>query len=1188
MEPTQISLGGFGEGVSAKELTEYLEETVGMVWRCRLKTSWTPPFAYPKFTSDSKYLVENKAKVPPHAFVHFAAPEAVKEVVKLAQKGRLVFRNQALKVKVGSETSTRMRKRRKTQPFRFSSAMIEIGSLYSLDEFWVAWRGPTSGVEFHVDPFDKRCRIILTRDQLFAMPNIGRDTLIKCDFKIEFLIKDIRNVRFLNEKGILVMLIQLWVPPWIHYRTADDDIHVGAPFVLLDDDDPWIRTLDFTPNNAIGRCLVYKILVSPRLGYIMEKAKDYFKHHRLIDEKFPKFSSLRTQNEPAVPRSGFFFVLPLLPKILFDTMFLLNALVHKGIVNYHRLTPEFYNLLNPKVTLPELSTIALRHMLSYTYPIFDAFERLKTVLRWISNSPKLLKKPKIAEETVEVRRLVITPTKAYCLPPEIELSNRVIRNFKKYADRFLRVTFMDDNMEAMSSMALNVPTAPIVREVSSSSPAHRTAIYRRVKQILLHGFELCGRKYSFLAFSSNQLRDRSAWFFATENIEIHQIKTWMGTFPKNNVAKHAARMGQCFSSTYCTVQVPKVKLEKDFEDIKRNGHEFSDGIGKITPDLAREVAQRLQLNINPPSAYQIRYGGYKGVVATWEAEPGSKHKLSLRPSMKKFESRHDMLEVITWTRFQPCFLNRQIITLLSALLVPAATFYELQDSMLDKLNQMIENVEVAFDVLTTSCTGDLQNTAAMMLSAGFKPQTEPHLKDMLSSIRAVQLEELRRKSRIFVSDGRWLMGCLDEIEELEYGQCFIQISSPPLQGCFLENGSSFVDRKISPRIITGKVIVAKNPCLHPGDVRILEAVDSPGLHHLVDCLIFPQKGHRPHPNEASGSDLDGDIYFVSWDSRLMPPSGESFDPMDYTPAQEVASKEPVKTEDIIEFFVRHMVNDSLGVICNAHVVLADLSDYGALDEGCLKLAELAAMAVDFPKTGKVAVMPPNLRPKQYPDFMDKEDLISYKSEKVLGKLYRKVKNMFEEEFDKHNCSAGFVNASESLPYDTDLEVDGFEKFVEEAWLRKCSYDRQLHALLGQFNVRKEGEVVTGQISSLSKHNSRRQGEIKDRLQNAYKALRKEFRLIFEEAINCQNMDSYEQSKYEAKASAWYHVTYHPTWLQKTMEQLTEPDDSPSAPLLSFAWISVDYLAQIKLRKLRPDVDYSSAIRSFTTFLFGKS
>jgi hypothetical protein len=39
---------------------------------------------------------------------------------------------------------------------------------------------------------------------------------------------------------------------------------------------------------------------------------------------------------------------------------------------------------------------------------------------------------------------------------------------------------------------------------------------------------------------------------------------------------------------------------------------------------------------------------------------------------------------------------------------------------------------------------------------------------------------------------------------------------------------------------------------------------------------------RPHPNECSGSDLDGDIYFVAWDPDLIPTRMVA--PMDYTPA----------------------------------------------------------------------------------------------------------------------------------------------------------------------------------------------------------------------------------------------------------------------------------------------------------------
>ena len=69
--------------------------------------------------------------------------------------------------------------------------------------------------------------------------------------------------------------------------------------------------------------------------------------------------------------------------------------------------------------------------------------------------------------------------------------------------------------------------------------------------------------------------------------------------------------------------------------------------------------------------------------------------------------------------------------------------------------------------------------------------------------------------------------------------------------------------------------------------------------------------------------------------------------------------------------------------------------------------------------------------------------------------------------------------------------------------------------------------------------------MKERLKNAYSALRKEFRAIFEsieapgqtEAV----LDDDERNRvYEMKASAWYQVTYHPKWVQRSREAL-EPD-----------------------------------------------
>ncbi|KAJ4951773.1 hypothetical protein NE237_028605 [Protea cynaroides] len=1140
-----------------------------MVLRCRLKRSWTPPESYPNFDItdiEAAKKTDDYTKVEPHAFVHFASHGTAMAAYNATRHSELFLNCRPLKVNLGPESPFHInRRRRNIDPFKIP-ACVEIGSLISQNEILVGWKGPTSGVDFIVDPFDATCKIQFSKDTPFSFKGQRTIAVIKCDFKMEFLVRDINSFRQYSEISSKIILLQLTSPPHLYYRTADDDIYGTVSFDMLDDEDPWIRTTDFTPTKVIGRCSSYKISVPVRYGLRLEKAMNYLREQRVLEDRRQRVRSLDEPNFGMHVSNHFVCAQNKGAGISFEIMFLVNAVIHKGIINPQMLSDDFFELLRSQTR--DVNVTALTHIYSYRHPVFDACNRLKAVQEWLKDNPKLLMSSCGSDDNAKVRRLIITPTKAYCLPPEVELSNRVLRKYKEKADRFCRVTFMDEGFQQLTSNVLSYYVAPIVRDVTLNSFPQKTTVFERIKTIMHKGFHLCGRKYSFLAYSANQLRDHSAWFFAEgEGVSVEDITKWMGKFKNKNIAKCAARMGQCFSSTYATADVPQKKVNMNLPDIERNGYVFSDGIGIITPELAMEVAEKLQLTLDPPSAYQIRYAGCKGVITCWPGQDDG-ILLSLRRSMNKFDSRHTVLEVISWTRFQPGFLNRQIITLLSALDVSDDMFSRMQDTMISNLNLMLENNDVAFDVLVSSC-GEQGNTAAILLSAGFMPQTEPHLKGMLCCIRAAQMGDLLEKARIFVPKGRWLMGCLDELGILEEGQCFIQVSTPSPQNCFSKHGSKFSETK-NVEVIKGIVAIAKNPCLHPGDIRFLEAVDVPDLHHLVDCLVFPQNGERPHSNEASGSDLDGDQYFVTWEETLIPPSKQSSPPMDYAPAEAQLLQRAVSRQDIIGFFMKTMVTTNLGLICNAHVVHADQSERGAWDEKCIHLAELAATAVDFPKTGKLVNMPHSLKPKIYPDFMGKDENMSYKSEKILGRLYRQIIDAPDEEKAENS-----ELSPEGIPFDIDLEIPGSAGFIMDAWNLKCRYDGYLSVLLAQYQVNREEEVVTGHIWSIPKnYSNKKQRELKEKLSGTYNALRKEFRREFDNmAEDFQQLtDDEKNAIYEQKASAWYQVTYHPEWVKKTLE-LREPEGNWSTPvMLSFAWIPADYLARIKIKRRKDNID----------------
>ncbi|KAK3225244.1 hypothetical protein Dsin_005106 [Dipteronia sinensis] len=299
---------------------------------------------------------------------------------------------------------------------------------------------------------------------------------------------------------------------------------------------------------------------------------------------------------------------------------------------------------------------------------------------------------------------------------------------------------------------------------------------------------------------------------------------------------------------------------------------------------------------------------------------------------------------------------------------------------------------------------------------------------------------------------------------------------------------------------------------------------------------------KPHPNECSGGDLDGDIYFISWDKDLIPLETEP--PMDYAGGRPRIMDHDVTMEEIQQFFVDYMINDTLGAISTAHLVHADRDPEKARSPKCLQLAALHSMAVDFAKTGAPAEMPLALRPKDFPDFMERYEKDSYKSLGALGKLYRATLASVKQTRSEVVWSPEIAEAS----YDHDLEVNGFEAFVELAESHKDQYEENISALMHYYGAETEVEILTGNLRSKPGYLQRdniKYRDVKDRMLVSLKKAQKEAKEWFESSSSNGN----EQQKL---ASAWYHVTYHPSYCKER-----------SINFLSFPWIVGDILLNIK-------------------------
>lgn len=663
-----------------------------------------------------------------------------------------------------------------------------------------------------------------------------------------------------------------------------------------------------------------------------------------------------------------------------------------------------------------------------------------------------------------MRSAQVTPSSIYFSTPMLETSNRVIRRFNPHEDRFLRVRFLDEQ-----------------GKIYAKDNGTQEEIFRRIARALKHGIRIGDRLYEFLAFGNSQFRERGAYFFASDNhVKAQDIRNWMGNFNHIKiVAKWASRLGQSFSTTRSILGV--TARIATTEDVERNGYCFTDGVGRISVFLAQMIAKEfgiLGFTEEYPSVFQIRLGGSKGVLAVDPSLKGS--EIIIRRSQYKFPASHEGLDVCRYSAFAVSQLNQQLITVLSTLGIPDSVFLHMLKVEQEQLEKAMTNEAVACHLLTKRVDfNQMTLVLATMILDGFMKTREPFMMSIMNVWRAWNLKYLKEKARLTVDKSAFVLGCVDETATLHgwykdktvTDQSSREAKLATLPEIFLQIRERIIETdedgptaiRYGPYTVkTGICILARNPSLHPGDIRVVRAVDVEALHHLKDVVVLPQTGDRDLANMCSGGDLDGDDYVVIWDEKLIPnESAWFYQAMDFKPPKGQAINRDVTVEDAADFFIKYIKSDRLGVIAHAHLAHADNNDDGVFALPCIKLAHLHSCAVDYPKSGVEARIPKGLLPRRYPHFMNKSKSKTYHSDKVLGQMYDQVQ--------LRDLKPDYIDAFDSRI----LNAYDFDDYNMQAMLGcakdiKRDYDNAVRRIMAKHQIKTEFEVWSTFVLSHSR------------------------------------------------------------------------------------------------------------------------
>lgn len=318
---------------------------------------------------------------------------------------------------------------------------------------------------------------------------------------------------------------------------------------------------------------------------------------------------------------------------------------------------------------------------------------------------------------------------------------------------------------------------------------------------------------------------------------------------------------------------------------------MNDGVGRLSPSLARKIANYLGLS-ETPCAYQGRLGSAKGmwIVDVEDVGLDDQDWVETYPSQRKWECKfediqHRTFEVRSWPRdLKSASLNQQFIPVLEAQAYnPSFMRQTVSDHLIEGLRSELDSQASAMNhsidlrawmQKAGFTSGDRKHLGYVpfqaglpereeevipyLLDAGFDATKNEYLKDLAWTMRKRQADQLKTKMDIQIPKSAYAYMVVDFTGTLEEGEVHFAFSN------------KFQTNEESETLLDGiDILVARAPAHFVSDIQKVKAVFKPGLKRLKDVIVFSTKGKSPLADLLSGGDYDGDQAWVCWDPKIV-------------------------------------------------------------------------------------------------------------------------------------------------------------------------------------------------------------------------------------------------------------------------------------------------------------------------------